>query len=112
MKLRCEIHREEKPINTLSEGVEATMVGQIEKNSELLQRNAIWMKKSCINSAPRYLCINFIRFYWKGAAELSGNEAGKAKILRKVMFPKVFDIYDFCTDELKQSLKEGRELES
>ena len=111
MKLRCEIHSEEKPINTLSEGVDATMVGQIEKNSQALGRNAIWNKKSLVNSAPRYLCINFIRFYWKGAAALSGNEAGKAKILRKVMFPRVFDLYEFCTDELKAKLLEGRELE-
>jgi ABC-type uncharacterized transport system ATPase subunit len=28
-----------------------------------------------------------------------------------VSFPKNFDIYDFCTDELKKSLDLGREFE-
>ena len=27
-------------------------------------------------------------------------------------FPKVFDIFEFCTDELKASLMHGRELEA
>ena len=27
-------------------------------------------------------------------------------------FPKVFDMFEFCTDELKQSLLHGREVES
>ena len=111
MKLRCQIHSEEKAINTLGEGVEFALVAQIEKNSPALGRNAIWSKKSYINTAPRYLCVNFIRFFWKAAAETSGNDAGKAKILRKVMFPKVFDIYEFCSEELKAKLLEGRQLE-
>lgn len=61
---------------------------------------------------PKYLCINFVRFYWKQASAVGGTEAGKAKILRNVSYPKVFDIFEFCTDELKQSLLQGRELET
>ena len=56
--------------------------------------------------------MNFVRFYWKQASNAGGTEAGKAKILRNVSFPKVFDIFEFCTDELKQSLLQGRELET
>ena len=41
----------------------------------------------------------------------AGTEATKAKILRNVAFPKVLDIWEFCTDELKASLNHGRELE-
>ena len=52
-----------------------------------------------------------MRFYWKQASSVGGTEAGKAKILRSVAFPKVFDVFEFCTDELKQSLLQGRELE-
>ena len=61
---------------------------------------------------PKYLCVNFLRFYWKQASAAAGTEAGKAKILRSVLFPKVFDVFEFCTDELKQSLLQGRELEA
>ena len=53
-----------------------------------------------------------MRFYWKQASAVGGTEAGKAKILRNVSYPKVFDIFEFCTDELKQSLLQGRELET
>ena len=53
-----------------------------------------------------------MRFYWKQASAAGGTEAGKAKILRNVSFPKVFDIFEFASDELKQSLTQGRELET
>lgn len=53
-----------------------------------------------------------MRFYWKQASNAASTEAGKAKILRNVSFPKVFDIYEFCTDELKESLLQGRALET
>ena len=56
--------------------------------------------------------MNFVRFYWKQASNVGGTEAGKAKILRQVTFPKVFDLFEFCTDELKESLLQGRELET
>lgn len=56
--------------------------------------------------------MNFVRFYWKQASNVGGTEAGKAKILRQVTFPKVFDLFEFCSDELKQSLLQGRELET
>jgi ubiquitin carboxyl-terminal hydrolase 14 len=60
---------------------------------------------------PSYLTVHFVRFYWKKESTLSGTKAGKAKILRNVSFPKVFDLYEFCTDELKKSLDHGREFE-
>jgi len=56
--------------------------------------------------------VNFLRFYWKVASEVGGTDAGKAKILRQVNFPKVFDLFEFCTDELKTSLLQGRNLDS
>lgn len=113
MKLRCDIHNDDgKAIDTLQDGINHAMVGSIEKNSINLGRDAIWLKKSQMHSAPRYLCINFIRFYWKAEAESSGTKAGKAKILRRVVFPKVLDIYEYCSDELKAKLMEGRNLDS
>ncbi len=53
-----------------------------------------------------------MRFFWKAASDVGGTEAGKAKILRNVQFPKCLDIFEFCTDELKQSLLQGRDLET
>jgi len=58
------------------------------------------------------LCVQFVRFYWKQQSSSSGTDAGKAKILRSVSFPKVLDVWEFCTDELKKSLDCGREFET
>jgi len=55
--------------------------------------------------------VQFVRFYWKQESVSAGTQAGKAKILRKVQYPKVLDIYEFCSDGLKKQLDAGRELE-
>jgi ubiquitin carboxyl-terminal hydrolase 14 len=55
--------------------------------------------------------VNFVRFYWKRESNVAMTKAGKAKILRNVAFPKIFDAYEFASDELKKSLDMGREFE-
>lgn len=52
-----------------------------------------------------------MRFYWKKESNVGGTKAGKAKILRSVNYPKIFDLYQHCSDELKKSLDLGREFE-
>jgi ubiquitin carboxyl-terminal hydrolase 14 len=52
-----------------------------------------------------------VRFYWKHESVSAGTQAGKAKILRKVQYPRVLDVYEFCSDSLKKQLDEGREIE-
>ena len=42
---------------------------------------------------------------------MGGTKAGKAKILRSVMYPKVLDMYNFCSESLKATLKEGRAVQ-
>lgn len=130
-KLTCTIENGAKPADTMNEGMKLSLKGQLEKNSESLGRDSVWDKETKVNRLvsntnttplsranrefcfqPKYLCVNFVRFYWKQASNTGGTEAGKAKILRNVSFPKVFDIFEFCTDELKESLLQGRELET
>lgn len=84
----------------------------MEKFSEVLQRNAIYKKKSLVNKLPSYLCVQFVRFYWKKESNVGGTKAGKAKILRSVMYPKILDLYNFCSPDLKKSLNHGREFEA
>jgi len=83
----------------------------MEKYSEVLDRNALFKKTLKVNKLPGYLCIQFVRFYWKKESNVGGTKAGRAKILRSVMYPKVFDLYNHCSDELKKSLDLGREFE-
>jgi ubiquitin carboxyl-terminal hydrolase 14 len=111
LKLSCHIDNNNNPINDLSEGLEISLVGEMEKYSELLERNSVYKKTSRINKLPSYLSVQFVRFYWKKESNVGGTKAGKAKILRSVMFPKVFDIYKHCSDDLKKSLDHGREFE-
>ena len=109
--MQCLVDNVEQPISHLHEGLSQGLVGQVEKFSELLGRNAIYNKTTQIHKLPAYLAVSFSRFQWKQANALSGTKDTKVKILRKVTFPAVMDVYQFCSDELKQELDVGREME-
>ena len=112
LKLSCHIDNNNNPINNLQQGLDISMEGDLEKFSEALQRNAVYKKTSKVNKLPSYLCVQFVRFYWKKESNVGGTKAGKAKILRSVIYPKVFDLYNHCSDELKKSLDHGREFQA
>lgn len=112
LKLSCHIDNNNNPINNLQDGLDVSLSGDLEKFSEALQRNAIYKKSSLVSKLPSYLCVQFVRFYWKQESAVGGTKAGKAKILRSVMYPRIFDIYNFCSPDLKKSLDHGREFEA
>lgn len=85
------------------------MTGSIEKNSEELQRNAMWKKSLKINELPKYLCVQFMRFYWKLTPESRDHTGVKCKMMRPMSFPLVLDTFDFCSDDLKAVLKVSRD---
>jgi len=58
------------------------------------------------------LTVHFVRFYWKKAHIAAGTRAGKAKILRNVAFPKILDVYEFCSEMLQKQLSLGRAEET
>ena len=92
LKLNCHIGIS---TNFMRDGILDALTEEIEKRSDILDRNAIWTKTSRISRLPKYLVVHFVRFYWKRGTNK------KAKILRKVKFPLEFDATEFCTDELK-----------
>ncbi|KIL89414.1 ubiquitin thiolesterase [Fusarium avenaceum] len=94
-KLNCHI---DSSTNHLRDGILAALKEKIEKKSEVLGRDAIYTKTSKISRAPKYLTVHFVRFFWKRETQK------KAKIMRKVTFPKELDIVEFCSDELKSAL--------
>lgn len=110
-KLPCIIDNQSNPINHLHEGIQAGLEETLEKNSPSLGRLAQYKKVSRLKKLPPYLVVQKIRFLWKKAVESTGSKATKAKILRNVSFPRVLDMYQFCTDELKKILDTGREYE-
>ncbi|KAK6914778.1 Ubiquitin-like domain [Dillenia turbinata] len=99
--LKCHISQE---VNHLHEGLKNGLKSELEKASLALGRSAIYLKESRINGLPRYLTIQFVRFFWKRESNQ------KAKILRKVDYPLELDVYDLCSDDLKQKLVAPRQF--
>lgn len=94
-KLNCHI---DASTNHLTDGISAALSEQLEKRSDILGRDATYTKKSKISRAPKYLTVHFVRFFWKRDTQK------KAKIMRKVNFPRELDITEFCSDELRKAL--------
>ena len=95
LKLDCHISA---TTNHLRDGILAGLEEKIEKKSPVLDRDAVYTKKSKISRLPKYLTVHFVRFFWKREAQK------KAKIMRKVTFPDELDVVEFCTDDLKKLL--------
>lgn len=99
--LKCHISQE---VNHLHEGLKRGLKSELEKASPSLGRSAIYVKDSRINGLPRYLTIQFVRFFWKRESNQ------KAKILRKVDYPLSLDVYDLCSDNLRKKLEGPRQV--
>ena len=63
-------------VNYLTDGINEALVEKIEKNSPSLGRQAVYTKTTKIDRLPKYLTVNFVRFFWKPQERI------KAKILR------------------------------
>ncbi|XP_039121958.1 ubiquitin carboxyl-terminal hydrolase 6 [Dioscorea cayenensis subsp. rotundata] len=99
--LKCHISQD---VNHLHEGLKRAMKSELEKVSPSLGRSAVFSKESSISDLPRYLTVQFVRFFWKRESNQ------KAKILRKVDYPLELDVYDLCSDELRQKLQKPRQV--
>ncbi|CAH9056100.1 unnamed protein product [Cuscuta epithymum] len=97
--LKCHISQE---VNHLHEGLKHGLKSELEKASPTLGRSALYLKDSRINGLPRYLTIQFVRFFWKRESNQ------KAKILRKVDYPLELDVFDLCSDDLRKRLEVPR----
>jgi ubiquitin carboxyl-terminal hydrolase 14 len=99
LMLKCNITSD---VNHLSEGLALGFRGDREKTSETLGRLANFRGVAQIQALSPYLTVQMVRFFYKADVQQ------KAKILRKVTFPMLLDLFDFCTDELKTELKAPR----
>jgi len=99
-------------INHLSQGLLLGLEGQVEKRSESLGRDALYKRVSRIDRLPRYLCVQFMRFFWKETPDSRDHQGVRCKILRRVKFAKTLDVFEFCSDRLKAELKVQRDLDA
>jgi len=67
-------------------------------------KNAIYTKTSKITHLPQYVCINFVRFFWKSKEQI------KSKVLKDIKFPITLDLHEYCHDDLKKVLNPNREI--
>jgi ubiquitin carboxyl-terminal hydrolase 14 len=100
-KLRCHIAID---TNYLQDGIKKDLEEDIELRSAALGRTALYTKSYRISKMPRYLIVQFVRFFWKNDTKQ------KAKILKKVTYPIDLDVYDFCSDKLKTALSANRRV--
>eukprot|EP00824_Muranothrix_gubernata_P009618 TRINITY_DN22320_c0_g1_i1.p1 TRINITY_DN22320_c0_g1~~TRINITY_DN22320_c0_g1_i1.p1 ORF type:complete len:548 (-),score=126.65 TRINITY_DN22320_c0_g1_i1:46-1689(-) len=107
-KLYCHIDNQNNPINNMFDGFKLSLEGTIEKNSPTLERNAVYNKVQKISSLPSYFMVQFVRFVRKGASVYAGTKETNTKLLRAVSYPRVLDVYEFCSDTLKAELDKGR----
>jgi ubiquitin carboxyl-terminal hydrolase 14 len=98
-------------IDHLQDGLKLGLEGTVEKHSEVLGRNAVWQRKLRVASLPKYLCIQFMRFFWKATPESADHAGVKCKILRKVSYPETLDIYEMCSETVQAALRANRERE-
>jgi len=96
-------------VSHLAEGIALSLNGTIEKRSEVLGRDAMWTRKQRIARLPPILTVQFGRFYWKATPDSQDHSGVKCKVMKPVTFNSTFDIYDFCTDEVKKELKKSKD---
>ncbi|XP_042237979.1 ubiquitin carboxyl-terminal hydrolase 14-like isoform X2 [Homarus americanus] len=99
-QLMCHINQDVKYLHT---GLVARMQEQITKRSAILDRDAVYTKKSKISRLPAYLVVEMVRFFYKEKGAVN------AKILKDVKFPMILDVFDLCTPELQKKLSPIRE---
>eukprot|EP01130_Rhizamoeba_saxonica_P016315 TRINITY_DN7523_c0_g2_i1.p1 TRINITY_DN7523_c0_g2~~TRINITY_DN7523_c0_g2_i1.p1 ORF type:complete len:450 (+),score=106.38 TRINITY_DN7523_c0_g2_i1:59-1351(+) len=75
------------------------------KNSPSLGREADYVRTSKFKELPYYLTVQFVRFFWKKKDNV------RAKITKPIDFPFEIDLYNYCTDDLKESMDKYRIVE-
>ena len=96
-------------VTHLAEGIALSLNGTIEKRSDVLGRDAVWTRKQRIARLPPILTVQFGRFYWKATPDSQDHTGVKCKVMKPVTFNSTFDIYEFCSEDVKKELKKSRD---
>ncbi|KAI8344598.1 hypothetical protein BC941DRAFT_366054 [Chlamydoabsidia padenii] len=88
--------------NFMINGILESLKEELEKTSPSLDRTAKYERVSRATRLPKYLTVQFIRFFWKPQERI------RAKILRKVKYPLEFDATELCTPELQNKFSKAK----
>lgn len=111
-KLICNIRGgggSKEHINHAHQGILLGFENNVDKRSEILGRNALWKSSSRVDSLPRIICLQFMRFFWKATPDSRDHEGVKCKITRPVAFDTILDMYPYCSKRLQAILKVPRD---
>ncbi len=108
-KLICYIDNQ---TTELIQGLKQSQKENVELYSDILARNSFFQKTQNINRLPPYLNVQFMRFFWKKGNVETGAKDGKAKILKSILFSKIIDVYDLCSNSTKELINLGRDIET
>lgn len=81
--------------NFLKDGLQKDLKEKITKHNDTLGKNCEYEIDSTITRLPKYLIVNFVRFFWKRETKKN------SKILRKVQFPFELDMTDMLDESVK-----------
>ena len=96
-------------VTHIAEGIALSLNGSVEKRSDVLGRDALWTRKQRIARLPPFLAVQFGRFYWKATPDSQDHAGVKCKVMKPVAFNGIFDVYEFCSEEIKKELKKSRD---
>lgn len=99
-KLNCHI---DIKTNFLRDGILAGLTEQIEKHLQVLDANSTYEIKRTITRLPKFLTVQFVRFFWKRDTQK------KSKILRRVQFPFELDVADMLDTSIKAEKVKARD---
>jgi len=85
-KLVCNITTN---VDHVLEGVRLGLEGTVEKYASQLGRDATWLRRQRLQSLPKFLSIQFMRFFWKATPDSIDHTGVKCKIMRAVNFSRV-----------------------
>lgn len=95
-------------VTHIAEGIRLALQGDMEKHSDILNRNAKWTRMQRISRLPPIITVQFGRFYWKATPDSQDHAGVKCKIMKPVAFQPVLDVYEFCTPEIQKVLQKAR----
>jgi ubiquitin carboxyl-terminal hydrolase 14 len=112
-KLVCNIqggsdHAADTNVNYIAEGITLGLQGKIEKQSDVLGRNAIWTRQQKLSKLPPVLTVQFGRFFWKATPDSQDHAGVKCKVMKPVAFGVTLDVYEFCDSAIQAVLKQRR----
>jgi len=96
-------------VSHLFEGLKLGLVGSLEKRSQILGRDAVWTKTSSVAKLSPYLCVQYMRFFWKATPDSADHTGVKCKIMRPVSFTDTLDVFPYCNSELQAAIKANRD---